>query len=164
MRRSLLAVLAVALACAPSRHETSPVPQPNIDPGARNPPEVTIPPEALAPAPAQNDSIHRVAPPEVAYSRGWMPLAATGVDRFLKAHTDYDGRGVLIGILDTGVDPSVPGLGITSAGLPKVLDVRDFSGEGSVALAPVTPSGDSVSCDTASTARPNAARACRRHM
>jgi subtilisin family serine protease len=51
---------------------------------------------------------------------------------------------VLIGILDTGVDPSVPGLSTTSTGLPKVLDVRDFSGEGNVALTPVTPSGDSV--------------------
>ena len=143
MRRSLLAVLAVALACAPSRHETSPVPQPNIDPGARNPPEVSIPPDALAPA--QDDSVRRVAPPQVAYARGWMPLTSTGVDRFLKAHPDYDGRGVLIGVLDTGVDPSVPGLGTTSTGLPKVLDVRDFSGEGAVALTPVTPKGDSVS-------------------
>ena len=147
MRRPLLAVLAVALACAPSRHDPSPVPQPNIDPGARNPPEVNIPPDAVAPAPvpAQDDSVRRVAPPQVAYAHGWMPLTSTGVDKFLRAHPDYDGRGVLIGILDTGIDPSVPGLTTTSTGSPKVLDVRDFSAEGTVALARVTPMGDSVS-------------------
>ena len=70
-----------------------------------------------------------------------MPLAAAGVDRFQTDHPTYDGRGVLIGILDSGVDPGVPGLIVTSTGAPKILDVRDFSGEGRIALAPVTPSG-----------------------
>ena len=88
--------------------------------------------------------MHHVAPPDMAYAHGWMPLASTGVDRFLKAHPEYDGRGVLIGILDTGIDPAVPGLLATSGGGPKVLDLRDFSGEGAVPLARVTPAGDSV--------------------
>jgi subtilisin family serine protease len=81
----------------------------------------------------------------MAYAHGWMPLASTGVDRFLRAHPEYDGRGVLIGILDTGIDPAVPGLLTTSTGSPKVLDLRDFSDEGKVVLARVTPAGDSVS-------------------
>src|SRR5205809_348317 len=51
-------------------------------------------------------------------------------------------RGVVIGILDTGVDPGVDGLIVTSTGAPKLLDVRDFSGEGVVRLTPVTPTGD----------------------
>jgi subtilisin family serine protease len=80
----------------------------------------------------------------MAFSHGWMPLASTGVDRFLRAHPEFDGRGVLIGILDTGVDPGIPGLTTTSTGSPKVLDLRDFSGEGAVPLARVTPAGDSV--------------------
>jgi subtilisin family serine protease len=73
-----------------------------------------------------------------------MPLASTAVDRFLRAHPEYDGRGVLIAILDTGIDPGVPGLATTSTNAPKIADLRDFSGEGAVPLTRVTPSGDSV--------------------
>ena len=49
---------------------------------------------------------------------GLMPLASTGVDAFRTAHPTYDGRGVLVGILDSGIDPGVAGLivgfGVTS--------------------------------------------------
>jgi subtilisin family serine protease len=86
-----------------------------------------------------------MAPPEVAYAHGWMPVASTGADRFVREHPTYDGRGVLIAILDTGVDPAVPGLVTTSTGEPKMADVRDFSDEGVVSLAPVTARGDTVS-------------------
>jgi len=85
-----------------------------------------------------------MAPPEVAYAHGWMPLASTGADRFVRQHPTYDGRGVLIAILDTGVDPGVPGLRTTSTGDPKLVDLRDFSGEGLVPLARVAPRGDTV--------------------
>jgi subtilisin family serine protease len=71
-----------------------------------------------------------------------MPLHSAGVDEFRAKHPTYDGRGVLIGVLDTGVDPGVNGLIVTSTGAPKMLDVRDFSGEGVVRLTPVTPTGD----------------------
>jgi subtilisin family serine protease len=90
------------------------------------------------------DSVHRLAPPDMAYAHGWMPLASTGVDRFLRAHPEFDGRGVLIGILDTGIDPAVPGLRTTSTGSPKVLDLRDFSGEGGIKLERVALTGDTV--------------------
>ncbi|HVH08938.1 MAG TPA: S8 family serine peptidase [Gemmatimonadales bacterium] len=78
----------------------------------------------------------------MAFVTGLMPLRGTGVDQFRATHPTYDGRGVLIAILDTGVDPGVPGLITTSTGAPKVVDVRDFSAEGRVALTPVTPAGD----------------------
>lgn len=83
-----------------------------------------------------------VVPPLYAYAAGLMGLSSTGVDRFRARHPTYDGRGVLIGILDSGVDPAVDGLLVTTTGAPKISDLRDFSGEGRVALTPVTPSPD----------------------
>jgi subtilisin family serine protease len=80
--------------------------------------------------------------PALALLAGLMPLRSTGVEQFRATHPTYDGRSVLIGILDSGIDPGVQGLITTSTGAPKVLDVRDFSGEGAVALTPVTPGGD----------------------
>jgi tripeptidyl-peptidase II len=74
-----------------------------------------------------------VAPP-IAFMLGLMPLRSTGVDVFRAAHPTYDGRGVLIAILDSGIDPNVPGLVTTSTGAPKIIELRDFSGEGRVAL------------------------------
>jgi subtilisin family serine protease len=133
----LLALVALALACSSGRHDASaPAPKPRVAAAPARPPADTT-------APA-SDSVRRVAPPDVAYAHGWMPLASTAVDRFLRAHPEYDGRGVLIGILDTGIDPGVPGLATTSTNAPKIADLRDFSGEGAVPLTPVTPIGDSV--------------------
>jgi subtilisin family serine protease len=85
-----------------------------------------------------------VAPPEIALRQGWMPLAATGVDEFASQHPSLDGRGVLIAILDSGIDPSVPGLHRTSTGERKIVDLRDFSGEGRVALVPIPSRRDTV--------------------
>src|ERR1700741_5536400 len=72
--------------------------------------------------------------PAVAHMLGLMPLKNTGVDLFRALHPTYDGRGVLIAIPDSGVDPGVPGLITTSTGAPKVIELRDFSGEGRVPL------------------------------
>ncbi len=109
---------------------------------------MNVPPSAITPAPAESDSVRRVAPPQVAYAHGWMPLASTGIDRFLRAHPDFDGRGVLVGILDTGIDPSIPGLATTTTTSPKLIDLRDFSAEGAVPLEPVAAKGDSVTVGT----------------
>jgi subtilisin family serine protease len=73
-----------------------------------------------------------------------MALSSTGVPEFLAANPTWDGRGVLIGILDGGVDVGAAGFESTSVGTPKVLDLRDFSGEGRVSLSPLVPRGDSV--------------------
>lgn len=73
-----------------------------------------------------------------------MPLYTTGIPRFLADHPGYDGRGVLIAILDSGIDAGIPGLGTTTTGDRKILDLRDFSGEGRVVLSRVTPNRDSV--------------------
>jgi subtilisin family serine protease len=81
-----------------------------------------------------------IVPPPLALLAGLMPLRSTGVEQFRAAHPTYDGRGVLIGILDSGIDPGVAGLIATSTGAPKILDLRDFSGEGRIDLRPVSPS------------------------
>lgn len=64
------------------------------------------------------------------------------MESFLRRQPTFDGRGVLIAILDGGVDPGVPGLRHTSTGERKIVDVRDFSAEGRVALKRVWPGRD----------------------
>ena len=107
-------------------------------------PSVAAAPAAPAPAAAPSDAEAAppkprspVAPPATAMMLGLMPLEATGVAAWHAAHPSWDGRGVLIGILDSGVDPGVAGLVETTTGQPKILDLRNFSGEGDVALVPV---------------------------
>lgn len=145
--RLVFAVLALGLACAPKapkQEQPAPdqsLPKPNIDPG-RLPPKPA--PSAVVPEPDPYDSLQPVVPPDAAFAHGWMPLASTGVNDFLKQHPTYDGRGVLIGILDTGIDPGIVGLGTTSTDAPKLLDLRDFSDEGAVALRRLTPAGDTI--------------------
>ncbi len=87
---------------------------------------------------------HRAAPPELARSRHWLSLDMTGVDQFRTAQPLADGRGVLIAILDSGIDPGIPGLIRTPDGGAKLLDARDFSGEGQVNLTPAELHADTV--------------------
>ncbi|HVD33178.1 MAG TPA: S8 family serine peptidase, partial [Gemmatimonadales bacterium] len=138
-RRFRSAALLLLVACAAKQATPErPLPRPNIDPGP-NPPVATEPSTS-----EPEDTPRPMVAADAAYAHGWMPLASTGVDQFLRAHPSYDGRNVLIGILDTGIDAGIPGLEKTSTGEPKILDLRDFSDEGAVPLQRVTPAGDVV--------------------
>src|SRR5690348_10075788 len=135
VRNLVLSSLAVA-ACAGGAARPAAPAAPQAHPAANNPaPASQAPPDATAaPGPAQP-----LLPPPLALATGLMPLRSTGVDQFRAIRPTDDGRGVLIAILDSGLDPGVPGLITTTTGAPKVLDLRDFSGEGAVPLTPVTP-------------------------
>ncbi|MCB9855135.1 MAG: S8 family serine peptidase [Phycisphaerales bacterium] len=63
-----------------------------------------------------------------------LSLSSAQVDRYLQDHPDRDGRGIVIAVLDTGVEVDVPGLQMTSTGEVKVIDVQDFTGEGDVEI------------------------------
>ena len=143
--RSLWVAAALAagtgsLGCAGPR--PTPVPAPQASQAPASTPQAgevaAVPADALP-------ALHPVLSPAAAYLAGMLSLRSAGVDRFAAAHPTYDGRGVVIGVLDTGVDPAIPGLITTSTGSPKVIEVRDFSGEGRVVLTPFTPEGGMLS-------------------
>ncbi|XP_027363708.1 tripeptidyl-peptidase 2-like isoform X2 [Abrus precatorius] len=71
-----------------------------------------------------------------------MPKAEIGVDRFLHSHPHYDGRGALIAIFDSGVDPAAAGLQVTSDGKPKILDILDCTGSGDIDTSKVVKVDD----------------------
>lgn len=62
----------------------------------------------------------------------FISLSNTGVQEFLEKHPEYDGRGTVIFIFDTGVDMGIDGLLTTSTGETKVIDVQDFTGQGDI--------------------------------
>lgn len=63
-----------------------------------------------------------------------VPKEETHALQFVQKHPMYDGRGVILGVLDTGVDPSLTSLTVNG----KLIDCEDCSGSGDVRLTDAT--------------------------
>lgn len=64
----------------------------------------------------------------------FLSLKNTGVESFKVKYPEFDGRGTIIFVLDTGVDMGVDGLTKTSTDDVKVIDVQDFTGQGDIGI------------------------------
>ncbi len=60
--------------------------------------------------------------PNTPNSNPYMPTRDTGAAQFVADHPAYDGRGVTVGVLDTGIDLSQPALSTTTTGERKITD------------------------------------------
>jgi len=65
----------------------------------------------------------------------FMPTQTTGAQSFVSKFPKLDGRGTIVAVLDTGVDPLASGLQQTSGKKVKVIEARDFSGQGNVEMS-----------------------------
>jgi len=68
-------------------------------------------------------------------SSGIVPRDDTTSGSFVQHNPTFDGRGVIIGVLDTGIDPGAEGLQVTTTGEPKLIDIVDCSGSGDVDMS-----------------------------
>lgn len=102
---------------------------------------------AAAIAAASAPAVARAATPAAPAWGDVLPAEAMRARSFLAQQPHLDGRAqgahanLVVAVLDTGVDPLAQGLQRTSDGKPKVIEARDFSGQGDVDLQPAATTG-----------------------
>ncbi len=69
---------------------------------------------AVVPQPPPSAATPRINP--------YMPTGETGAAQFVQAHPTWDGRGVTIGVVDSGITLDHPSLAVTSTGARKIVD------------------------------------------
>ncbi|XP_050220637.1 tripeptidyl-peptidase 2 isoform X2 [Mercurialis annua] len=89
-----------------------------------------------------NGSLRNFKLNESTFLASLMPKREIAADRFIEKHPQFDGRGALIAIFDSGVDPAASGLQVTSDGKPKILDVIDCTGSGDVDVSKIVKADD----------------------
>ncbi|PVU84883.1 hypothetical protein BB560_007238, partial [Smittium megazygosporum] len=70
---------------------------------------------------------------------GLMPTEDTQASSFIKKYPHYDGRGTVVAILDTGVDPAAAGMQVNTVGQSKIIDIVDCTNSGDIQLSEEKP-------------------------
>lgn len=71
-----------------------------------------------------------------------IPKRETNVTGFLNKYPEFDGRDVVIAVLDSGIDPGAKGLQFTSHGKRKIIEMMDSTGAGDVDTSTVVTAED----------------------
>lgn len=86
-----------------------------------------IPLDDPRPAGSVNPTPQTPPGPATPRNNPYMPIGDTGAAQFTAANPTWDGRGVTVGILDSGVDLAHPALTTTSTGERKIVDWVTFT-------------------------------------
>jgi subtilisin family serine protease len=114
-------------------------------PAAAVDPAVIVGPAEVSRPAAVDPPTTPPAPLDSELLRAYLPKSDLGADRFLREHPSADGRGIVVAILDTGIDLNHPGLRETPEGHRKILDVFDATDNGLIDLPfEVTTTGGSL--------------------